>query len=123
MGGGDMLKRTVVCLCGSTRFSEAYQKANIDETLAGRIVLTIGCDLHTDAALFAHYSSEALLAVKRRLDALHFDKIRLADEVLVLNVGGYLGLSTVQEVLFAVSLGKRLRWLEPLADDFLKGGS
>jgi hypothetical protein len=35
---------TIVCLCGSTRFIQAFQKAELAETLAGRIVLTIGCD-------------------------------------------------------------------------------
>lgn len=39
---------TIVCLCGSTRFGEAYQKANLEETLAGKIVLTIGCDMKSD---------------------------------------------------------------------------
>ncbi len=32
----------VVCLVGSTRFTDAYREANLRETLAGNIVLTIG---------------------------------------------------------------------------------
>ena len=33
---------TIVCLCGSTRFYEAFQRANFEETMAGKIVLSVG---------------------------------------------------------------------------------
>src|SRR5689334_18392037 len=49
---GEAIKPTIVCLCGSTRFSEAFQKANFDETLDGKIVLTIGCDMKSDTEIF-----------------------------------------------------------------------
>ncbi len=108
-------RRTIVCLCGSTRFSEAYQRANIEETVAGRIVLTIGCDMRSDAELFAGKSVEELAALKDGLDALHLDKIAMADEVFILNVGGYIGDSTRRELAYARRLGKRVRFLEPEA--------
>lgn len=102
----------IVCLCGSTRFSEAYIKANFNETLAGRIVLTIGCDLKSDHALFSHLNDEEKQKLKSQLDALHLQKIILCDEVLVLNVGGYIGDSTRTEIAFAESIGKLVRYLE-----------
>lgn len=102
----DRVRPTIVCLCGSTRFSEAFQKANFDETLAGRIVLTIGCDFKSDAGL------GLTDADKVRLDELHKRKIDLADEVLVLNVGGYIGSSTRGEIEYATAQGKRVRYLE-----------
>jgi len=98
---------TVVCLVGSTRFFQAYQQANLHETLAGKRVLTIGCDTKADHDL-------RLVAIdKTRLDILHLFKIECADEVLVLNVGGYVGESTRREIEYARLLGKTLRWLEP----------
>lgn len=103
----------VVCLCGSTRFSEAYQQANLHETLAGRIVLTIGCDMKSDSALFENKTPAELETIKRDLDKLHLSKIDLADEVLILNVGGYVGDSTRREIAYAKLNGKTLRWLEP----------
>ena len=106
-------KPRVVCLCGSTRFSEAYQKANFDETLAGRIVLTIGCDMRSDADLFADKSPQELEYIKTSLDWLHKRKIDLADEILVLNVEGYIGSSTKSEIEYAAERGKKVRWLEP----------
>jgi len=47
------------------------------------------------------------------LDELHLRKIELADEVLILNVGGYIGESTRRELQHAQQLGKRVRFLEP----------
>lgn len=104
----------VVCLCGSTRFGEAFRKANFDETLAGRIVLTLGCDAKSDAELFADKSAAELKEIKSRLDELHLRKIDLADEILVLNVGGYVGESTSKEIQYAAFHGKKIRWLEQI---------
>lgn len=102
----------IVCLCGSTRFSEAYQKANLLETLAGNIVLTIGADMKSDNELFASMSDEELAATKQRLDELHLQKIQLADSILVLNVDGYIGDSTRREIEFAMKAGKLVRYWE-----------
>ena len=110
-----MNKPKVVCLCGSTRFGDAFARANLDETLAGRIVLTIGCNMKSDADLFGHMSDAELQSVKIMLDELHKRKIDLADEILVLNVGGYIGDSTRSEIAYAVEHGKAVRWLEPVA--------
>jgi hypothetical protein len=96
----------IVCLCGSTRFGEAFRKAQLAETLAGRIVLTIGCDAHSDEDLALEPDT------KKALDELHFRKIELADEVLILNVGQYIGESTRRELAYARALGKTVRFLE-----------
>lgn len=97
----------IVCLCGSGRFKEAFDEAEYQETLAGRIVLTIGCNTKDIArcAELAHH--------KPALDELHKRKIDLADEVFVLNVGGYIGESTRGEIDYALAHGKPIRYLEP----------
>lgn len=101
---------TIVCLCGSTRFGEAFHEANLKETLAGRIVLTIGCDFKSDKDL--ELAGTLTPEDKERLDALHLCKIDLADEELMLNVGGYLGESSRRELAHAKIQGKTIRWLE-----------
>ena len=101
-----MEKPIIVCLCGSTRFSEAFRTANLKETLAGKIVLSIGCDFKSDDALGLTAED------KKRLDELHLRKIDLADEVLILNVGGYIGESTRNELEYARVKGKGIRFLE-----------
>lgn len=99
----------VVCLCGSTKFKDAFLEAAERETLAGKIVLSVGCFAHADAKW-----DRVSPAAKAKLDTLHLHKIDLADEVLVLNVGGYVGASTKREIWYALLRGKRLRWLEPM---------
>lgn len=108
------LPPVTVCLVGSTRFTYAYREANLRETLDGKIVLTIGCDTKSDEMLYL------TLEDKTRLDVLHLCKIDKADEVLVLNVGGYVGESTRREIEYAMRLGKQLRWLEPPDDALLQ---
>lgn len=101
---------TVVCLCGSTRFGDAYKEANKRETLAGRIVLSVGLLGHQEGL---DMQSET----KRMLDALHLRKVEMADEVLILNVGGYIGESTNREYEHARRLGKRIRfWTQENSD-------
>ena len=102
----------IVCLCGSTRFGATFEAAQFDETLAGKIVLTIGCNMKSDADLFRDYSAGARESIKAMLDELHLRKIDLADEVLILNVGGYIGESTARELAYAEKLGKAIRYLE-----------
>lgn len=96
----------IVCLCGSTRFSEAFRVAALSETLAMRIVLTIGDMMQSDDDMGLTRDD------KRRLDELHLRKIDLADEILVLNVGGYVGESTAREIAYARQQHKAIRFLE-----------
>jgi len=101
----------IVCLCGSGRFKEAFDKAEFNETLAGKIVLTIGCNTK-DIARDVNWEF-----VKPMLDKLHLRKIELADEVLILNVDGYIGKSTRNELEYAKRMKKTIRFLEPIKDD------
>ena len=115
-------KPTIVCLCGSTRFGEAFRLAEFQETLAGHIVLTIGCNMKSDDDLFGHLNEAAREQIKRNLDELHLRKIDLAKEVLILNVGGYIGESTSRELAYAQGLGKTIRYLEiPHSPDIREG--
>lgn len=100
----------IICLCGSTRFGETFHEANLRETLAGHIVLSIGVDFKSDTDLIL--AGELTEEDKMRLDELHLRKIDLCDEILVLNVGNYVGTSTKREIAYAMNRGKRIRWLE-----------
>lgn len=96
----------IVCLCGSTRFREAWVKHYREESLAGKIVLSVG--------VMVHAGDEPIKdgPVKGMLDELHKRKIDLADEILVLNVGQYVGDSTRSEINYAGKHGKKIRYLE-----------
>ena len=106
-----MNKPTVVCLCGSTRFRDAFDEANYTETMAGKIVLSVGFFMHASG----NRHGEAIGATpeqKVALDELHKRKIDISDEVLILNVGGYIGESTRSELNYAISHGKKVTFLE-----------
>ena len=105
---------TIVCLCGSTRFWQEFQQQNIDETLAGKIVLSIAPFNQHDDISFCHLSEIEQQELTAKLDTLHQHKIDLADEVFILNVGGYMGESTQRELKYARRQNKTIRFLEPL---------
>lgn len=107
---------TIVCLCGSTRFWRTFQEAGLRETLAGRIVLSIGAASGTDDQHFGNLPKEEYDAVKEMLDQLHLRKVELADECLILNVDGYVGPSTSRELAYARKLGKVVRFWEEESD-------
>lgn len=103
----------IVCLCGSTRFYDVFQKANFDETMKGNIVLTVGFYPHAEFSKKAHGEDVGITPEEKiRLDELHKRKIDLADEIFVLNVGGYIGDSTRSEIEYAKAEGKFIRFLE-----------
>lgn len=45
---------------------------------------------------------------------MHKRKIDMADEIFVINVGGYIGSSTLSEIEYAIATGKAVNYLEPL---------
>lgn len=94
----------IVCLCGSTKFKNAFIEATRRETLAGKIVLSVGCYMHADNIPITQEQKIAL-------DELHKRKIDLCDEVLVLDVGGYIGASTADEIEYAQKHNKSIRYL------------
>jgi hypothetical protein len=105
----------IVVLCGSTHFYDEFQEANYDLTMQGKIVLSVGFYPHSKAK---HGHGEGVghdSAEKVALDELHKRKIDLADRVLVINVGGYIGPSTRSEIDYAIEHGKPVDYLE--ADD------
>ena len=97
----------IVTLCGSTRFKEQFLEAQKRLTLEGSIVISVG--------LFGHSGDDDVWkpGVKEMLDDMHLRKIDLADEIFVINVGGYIGESTKCEIAYAEKTGKTVNYLEP----------
>lgn len=96
----------VITLCGSTRFKEELLEAQKRLTLEGNIVISVG--------LFGHSGDDVVWTegVKDMLDRQHLAKIDLADEIYVINVGGYIGDSTRREIAYADYRGKSITYLE-----------
>lgn len=99
-------KYKVITLCGSTKFKEQYLEAQKRLTLDGNIVISVG--------LFGHSGDDEVWTegTKAMLDDMHLRKIDMADEIFVINVGGYVGESTRSEIEYARQNGKAVRYLE-----------
>lgn len=100
-----MNAREIVCLCGSTRFKDEYRAENARLTMEGKIVLSVGLFGHADDVELTDGEKEAL-------DELHKRKIDLADRVHVINVDGYVGDSTAEEIRYARNTATDISWLE-----------
>ena len=96
----------VVTLCGSTRFKDQFLEVQKRLTLEGNIVISVG--------VFGHSGDENIISddIKIMLDDMHKRKIDMADEIFVINVGGYIGSSTKSEIEYAIKSNKKVSYLE-----------
>ena len=101
-------KYKIITLCGSTKFKEEFMRQQKRLSLEGNIVISVG--------LFGHSGDTEAMdeATKEMLDDMHKRKIDLADEIFVINVGGYIGKSTKSEIEYAHATGKKVNYLENL---------
>jgi predicted phosphodiesterase len=83
--------------------------ANRDLTFAGVIVVAPGVFPGDDHEAVESISNEQ----KAALGLLHLRKIDLADRVLVVNPGGYIGESTSREIAYARATGKPISFTHP----------
>ncbi len=94
----------VITLCGSTKFKEDFERVNRELTLAGNIVISVGCFGHSGDV----FSDEQ----KEMLDEIHKRKIDLSDAIYVINKNGYIGTSTANEIEYAKAHGKEVIFME-----------
>ena len=106
-------KYKVITLCGSTRFKDAFMEAQKKLTLKGNIVISVGLFGHSgDQEVWEGMSEDTLTQTKIMLDDMHKRKIDMADEIFVINVGGYIGTSTRSEIEYAEATNKPVHYLE-----------
>ena len=92
----------IVCICGSARFIEEMREVDRQLTLAGVIVVA-----PTEVPGDITDEQKALLG------ELHFRKIDLADRIVVVNPGGYIGGLTSREIEYARAAGKPVAFTDP----------
>ena len=97
------MRPEIVCICGSARFMTEMRAANRELTFSGVIVVAPS---EADEAPTPEQ--------KAVLDDLHLRKIDLADRVMIVNPGGYLGESTRREIAYAEAAGKPISFTDPL---------
>lgn len=95
--------RKVITLCGSAKFKEDFIRELKNLTLLGNIVLM---------PVFDFTNEEIDTSKAKILKDLHFKRIEMADEILVINKNGYTGASTKAEIEYATKLGKKINYIE-----------
>lgn len=103
-GSRDVLDRPeIVCLCGSLRFLAEMRAVDRELSLAGAVVVA---PVEVDGPVTQEQ--------RAALAALHLRKIDLADRVLVVAPGGYVGESTRGEIAYARAAGKPVAFTDPV---------
>src|SRR5438477_8027331 len=101
---GDYMK--IVCLVGKRKDWRLLRQAEVSETLAGNIVLTVGC-IGPDGPEVIHDDQACT--------KLHFKKIKMADEVLC--VSKQVGENTLQDLTLATYHNKPIRFYNMSHDE------
>ena len=82
-------------------------------TLVGNIVISVGLFSHSgDSEFWENMDEGTLTLTQEMLDYIHKRKTDMADEIYVINVGGYTGSSTRSEIEYALSTGRTVHYLE-----------
>ncbi len=97
-----------VCLCGSTKYMDAFNEANVELTKRGFSVITISMALPKKSGQLKPEDE----GLKNYLDLVHLNKVLRSDAVFVVGPG-YIGYSTAREILWTDMQGKRvlLQWM------------
>jgi hypothetical protein len=99
----------VITLCGSTKFEAEFAEVNQRLTMEGCVVISLGMFSLPDVPDYDWTADN--FDLKGRLGGVHLQKIRMADEVYIVDPRGYVGESTRREIAYAESLGKPVRYL------------
>lgn len=108
-------KYKVITLCGSTKFKDEFIKVQRELTLQGNIVISLSLFEHSgDSEVWENMDEGTSTKTKKMLDEMHRRKIDMSDEIFVINVGGYIGDSTKNEIEYAKRKGKIVKYLEEI---------
>ncbi len=97
----------IFTLCGSARFEPVWHEANKQLGLAGHISFSLMTFPSVEGSK-SWYTDEQ----KTMLDLMHLAKIDASDAVLMLNVGDYLGESSLRELAWARHKKKHIFFLQ-----------
>lgn len=106
MNSIDNNKYNMITLCGSMKFKNEFMKVRDELVLNGNIVFTPN--------FFSDENIKINSEIKKMLDEMHKQKIKMSDEIYVINVGGYIGESTKTEIEYARIKGKKISYLESI---------
>jgi hypothetical protein len=96
----------ILTLCGSHRFEPYWHEANKQLTLAGHVCFSTSTFPSVEGAKTWYTDDQ-----KRLLDLAHLAKIEHSAAVVMLNIDGYLGESSLRELQWARLRNKEVYWV------------
>ena len=94
----------IICLCGSTKFKESFEKLGAILSLEGHIVLSPGIFAHADNITLPSDTETRLLNSSK-------NKINMADAVyFITGENEYIGTTGYQEICYARKLNKPITY-------------
>lgn len=97
-------KFEVTTLCGSTKFKDEFDKQAKALSFMGHVILRPESYNHAEGT---HLSDEML----QQFVEMHIQKIDMSDSIFVINVDGYIGESTYNEIMHAADIGIEIGFL------------
>jgi len=91
--------REIITLCGSLKFKKQFREINERLTLQGHIVLSCGV-----------WNKKIAESNREELQEIHFKKIEISNRIHIINVNGYIGKHTQQEIEYAKDFGKKITY-------------
>lgn len=95
----------IITLCGSMQFKNKMIEIATKLELEGNVV--IQCIYFPQNKILSNFELELL-------SKLHYKKIEISDAIYIVNVDGYIGEATKNEIEYARLLNKEILSLEPL---------
>lgn len=93
----------VITLCGSSKYEQEFKLANAYLSLKGNVVISLGIFGHSNKIEFKEEQ-------KILLDDIHKQKIDISDEIFVIDVDKYIGMSTKSEIDYAMIRMMKIRY-------------
>ena len=97
----------IITICGSLKFKDEIMKITEKMTLNGNCVLSIVYPTQNA------YTDEE----KQIFGAMHRERIKISDAVLVVDIDNYIGSSTQSEIEFAKELNKEIIYYTNIANN------
>lgn len=91
----------IITVCGSLKYKKEIMEITEKMALQGNCMLSI---VYPTKSNLNDYTKEEIELLGR----MHYERIKISDAILVVNIDDYIGTSTKKEIDFAKSLNKEI---------------
>lgn len=104
-----MKNNKVITICGSMKYSEEMKKIALQLELEQEFIV-FQCVYNENDKVLSKVDKDLI-------GKIHYKKIDLSDAIYVVNIDGYIGESTSEEIEYAMQKGKEIIYHEKLLEE------